>query len=443
MNTLFMFKILVRFSLMLVCICAAAADERPDLTGQVVEPDGAPIAKASVFIYTAGPKQGTSSLCPSCYADCQKNAQTDANGNFKIASLDPTLRFRLLVVAAGHESQFVPKVDPTNGPQKVVLSPLTEAALKSSLRIKGMVIDENGKPVPGATISPEGVGMGEMTRWGGNDAVVEPLAVADDGGRFILFCKSNNVDTVYATAEGRGVAKQWVTLKPGGDYLLKLPEGVTLTGQILRDEQPVKGISVSATTTERECGKYFNCDSVATDTNGHFTLMNVPPNREFVVFTSMKSLQGTGTLPNKIITTGDSGQTQDMGRLEIQPAFTISGRVVLSDGKPVPADTRIFLGREKAMDSLETKLNADGEFEFKGVPAESITMSVRIKGYRLSKRNPSLDWLNGAILGRMSGDIRNFTILLEPGAWQYNQTDDRPGGDDDYPINKPLRSLKL
>ncbi len=441
MNTVF--KILARFSLMLVCVCAAAADERPDLTEQVVGTGDTPIAKASVFIYTAGPKQGTSVLCPSCYADCQKNAQTDADGHFKIASLDPTLRFRLLIVAAGYESQFVSGVDPTNAPQKITLSPLTEAALKSPLRIKGMVIDENGKPVPGAAISPEGVAMGQMTRWGGNDAVVEPLAVADDNGRFVLFCKSNNVDTVYATAEGRGVAKQWVTLKPGGDYLVKLPEGVTLTGQILRHGQPVKDISVSATTTERQCGKYFNCDSVATDTNGHFTLMNIPPNREFVVFTSMKSLQGEGALPNQIVTTGDSGQRQDLGRLEIQPAFTISGRVVLSDGQPVPADTRMFLAREKAMDSLETKLNADGAFEFRGVPAESVTMNVRIKDYRLSKRNPSLDWLNGAILGRVTGDIHDFTILMKPGDWQYNQTDDHPGGDDDYPVNKPLRSVKL
>ena len=436
-------KFFVCLSLALACFRAAAADERPDLTGQVVEAGGAPIAKASVFIYTAGPKHGTSSLCPSCYADCQKNAHTDENGDFKIESLDPTLRFKLLVVASGHESKFVSKVDPTNGPQLITLKPLTEADLKSPLRIKGLVIDEHGIAVPGAIISPEGVGMGQMTRWGGNDAVVEPLAVTDDSGRFVLFCKSNTVDTVYATAEGHGVAKQWVTLKPGSDYLLKLPEGVTLTGQILRGGQPIKGISVAATTTDRACGNYFNCDSVATDDNGRFMLINVPPNREFVVFTSMKSLKGKGALPDKIITTADSGKTQDLGKLEIQPAFTISGRVVLSDGQPVPADTRMFLGREKASDSLETKLDADGRFEFKGVPAESVAMNVRIKGYRLSKRNPSLDWLNGAILGRVTGDVRDFTILMEPGDWQYNREDEGPGGDDNYPINKPLRSLKL
>jgi hypothetical protein len=114
-------------------------------------------------------------LCPSCYADCQKKAKTDEFGFFKIESLDPTLLFRLLIVAEGHESAFVTKVDPTNVAQKITMKPLSAETLKSSLRIKGLVIDEHGKPVPEAIISPEGVGMGPMTRWGGNDAVVEPL----------------------------------------------------------------------------------------------------------------------------------------------------------------------------------------------------------------------------------------------------------------------------
>lgn len=421
----------------------AAAGARPNLTGQIVGTNGAAIGKASVFIYTAGPKQGTSSLCPSCYPDCQKKAQTDAGGRFKIESLDSSLLFRLLVVAAGHESQFVSNVDPEKGEQNVTLQPLSDEALKSSLRVKGAVINEQGKPVAAAVISPEGVGMGEITRWGGNDQAVEPLAVADDVGHFVLFCKTNNVDAIYATAEGRGVAKQWVTLKPGGDYLLKLPEGVTLTGQVLRDGQPLKGVSIAATTKDRTCGVYFNCDAVSTDSNGRFLLLNVPPSREFFVYTTMRSLDGSGALPNKIIKTGKSGLVQDLGQLVVQPAFSVAGRIVLTDGKPVPPDTRLYLGRQDAMDSVESKLDAEGKFEFKGVPAEPVSLCVQIKGYRLSKRNPSLDWLNGSILGCITGDINDLTILLEPGDWQFNHDDDRPGGDDDYPINKPLRSIKL
>src|SRR5215469_8637966 len=179
----------------------AKADTRPDLTGTIVETDGTPIAKATVFIYTAGPKQGTSSLCPYCYPDCQKKVQSNADGQFKIESLDPTLLFRLLVLAGGHESQIVGKVDPAKGSQKIKMKPLSQEALQSNLRIKGMVIDAQGKPVPGAVIDPEGVGWGSSTRWGGNSDVIEPLAVADDNGHFVLFCKTNNIDAIYAIAD--------------------------------------------------------------------------------------------------------------------------------------------------------------------------------------------------------------------------------------------------
>src|SRR5688572_3149802 len=85
---------------------------RPDLTGVVKDQEGKPLREASVFIYTAGPKEGVGILCPSCYADCRKRTRTDSEGRFKIESLDPALLFRVLVVAKGHRPEFVGKVDP-------------------------------------------------------------------------------------------------------------------------------------------------------------------------------------------------------------------------------------------------------------------------------------------------------------------------------------------
>ncbi len=441
-------KSLPRTSLIMVLILGslvniARAETRPDLTGRVLELDGTPLAKATIFVYSARPKQGTSNLCPYCYADCRKQARSDANGEFKIESLDPTLSFRLLVVAAGHESQFVTRVDPTNGAPEVVLKPLTEEALESPLRIKGLVIDEAGQPVPGTVISPEGVGFGSSCRWGGNDDVVEPLAVAGDDGRFVLFCKTNAIDAIYAVAEGRGVAKQWVTFKPGGDYLVRLPAGVTLTGRILRDGQPLADIQVAANTKDRICGNYIDCDPVATDAAGRFQMLNVPPGREFLVCAKMNSLHGLGTLPDKLITTGASATVQDLGELAIQPAYTVSGRIVLSDGQSTPPDTRLFLGRENVADSLETKLEADGRFEFKGVPAGTVSLSLRVPGYQLSHQNSSFDWLAGRILGRVSGDVANLNLLLEPGTWQPTSSDNRPANAEENPAEKPLRGVKL
>src|SRR5512136_2012213 len=93
-------------------LAAAAAPERPTLTGVVADQDGTVLSDALVFIYTAKPKTGRSATCPSCYLDCRKKATTNTRGEFEIPSLDPTLLFRVGVVAADHEPAFLANVDP-------------------------------------------------------------------------------------------------------------------------------------------------------------------------------------------------------------------------------------------------------------------------------------------------------------------------------------------
>ncbi|HKX62185.1 MAG TPA: carboxypeptidase-like regulatory domain-containing protein, partial [Verrucomicrobiae bacterium] len=133
----------------------------------------------------------------------------------------------------------------------------------------------------------------------------------------------------------------------------------------------------------------------------------------------------------------------DFGTLKVQTGHRVSGRVVLSDGKPVPPDTRIVLGREDAWDNREALLDSEGRFDFIGVPAESVGMSVRIKGYKLSKRNGSLDWYNGGMVGRVEADIPDLIILLEPGEWRYNGDEGEPPSGENQPSDKPLRGAKL
>lgn len=89
-----------------------ADSPRPDLTGRVLSGEDSPLQGATVFIYTAGPREGVGILCPSCYADCTKKSTTDAEGHFTIQDLDPSLLLNVLVVAKGHQPQIVEKVDP-------------------------------------------------------------------------------------------------------------------------------------------------------------------------------------------------------------------------------------------------------------------------------------------------------------------------------------------
>lgn len=431
----------IRILILLFCFTFMARGAQLDLSGVVAGSDGTPLPKAMVFIYTAGPKHGSSGLCPSCYADCSKKAQSDAQGHFVIPALDPALVFRVLAVAAGHENQFVTKVDPAKGELKISLKPLSAEAMNSPLRVKGLIIGEDGQPIANATIGPEGASIGSETHWGGTDDYLDPVAVSDEQGHFVLHCKTN-VLSIFARARGLGVAEKWVEFKPGGDYVVRMEEGVAVTGRLVCEGQPLPDISVDCSTTDRVCGKYLDCAQVATRSDGRFLIPNVPPGREFFFCASMDSLRGHGAIAPKSFKTDRSGTTLDLGDIQVKPGHRLEGKIELSDGKPIPPGTMLMLSRSNVRDISQQELGPDGSFKFTGVPAESLGINVRVKGYIFSKRNPSLDWLNGGIVGKLDGDTTGLILLLEPGQWKFNNhPDNGPADGDMQPTKKPLRSV--
>jgi len=176
---------------------------RPDLTGVVKDQDNGPIKDASVFIFTAGPKEGTGILCPSCYADCSKRTNTDRAGHFKIESLDPKLLFRILVVAKNHQPEFASKIDPSVKPVEVTLKP-SKQGVNPDQQVKGRVVAD-GKPVQGAIVSIRGVSRAESTRFGANDDL-DQVAVTDEEGMFVINSK-DSFDAVGVEVEARTYAK--------------------------------------------------------------------------------------------------------------------------------------------------------------------------------------------------------------------------------------------
>lgn len=182
----------------------AADMPRPTLTGTVVDAEGKPLAGATIFISTAAPKVGAGVLCPSCYPDCRKQTTSDAAGQFTIPSLDPELRFQLLVVAKEHQPKFVDKVDPAEKPIQVTVKPRSGGETPEK-RLTGRVLDPDGKPVAGAVVNIRGVTRGESTQFGGNKDI-DPLAVTDERGEFVI-----NGQTAFEAAGvdvvARGFAK--------------------------------------------------------------------------------------------------------------------------------------------------------------------------------------------------------------------------------------------
>src|ERR1700690_1840613 len=79
----------------------ATPPDSATVSGTIVEDSGRPAEGATVFVYSARLKKGYAVVCPTCWIDCGKRADADAQGQFTITGLNSALKFRLLVVKDG------------------------------------------------------------------------------------------------------------------------------------------------------------------------------------------------------------------------------------------------------------------------------------------------------------------------------------------------------
>jgi hypothetical protein len=200
---------------------------------------------------------------------------------------------------------------------------------------------------------------------------------------------------------------------------LTLPEGVTVTGRVVKGGKPLAGVPVGLVQKDRNVEAFVGDLKAATDATGTFRIPNAPAEDALVLYGLMDGSKAHGAIPARGVRSGRSGTTLDVGDLEVQKGYTLSGRVVLSDGKPVPAGTRVMLSREEAWDSQQALTGENGSVTLAGVPAERVHMYAALKGYRVSPSNLSFDLLNGGgLLGRVAADTEGLRLLLEPGEWQ-------------------------
>ena len=181
---------------------------RPDLVGQVMAKGGGPLT-GTVFIATAAPKTGSSTLCPSCYADCAKRGNIGADGNFKIESLSPQLTFQVLAVAKGYKPKSIAKVDPAAGAMKIELEPIESADAAPDRSLRGQVVDSANRPIEGAVVEMQGI----QSRDGGGSwgalRGIDPLAVTDERGQFLITAKEP-FDMMSVRVEARACANRHV-----------------------------------------------------------------------------------------------------------------------------------------------------------------------------------------------------------------------------------------
>jgi hypothetical protein len=388
---------------------------RPDLVGTVFAETGFPLSNAMAFVYTAKPRVGPSLLCPSCYADCRKTARTDAKGQFKLESLDPSLLFRILVAAPGRQPVFLEAVDPTRQPIEVDMLAVTEAQMLPHKFLRGRVVDPRGQPVPAATLKFLFF-SGEEANCGGDCAGVDMLAVTDLEGRF-LFTADKKFDVMSLTVEAPGFApRRFLRLSNARDQELKITEGATVAGRVIRQGQPLAGVTVGMSSADRAVDNFLGDFTAETDAQGRFQFYNMAPYHIFQIYGVSGSLGGLGTIPPRRVRVAADGSTKDVGDLAVVSGAKLSGRLVLTDGRLVPPGARLVLDSEETSGTITAFPHASGAFEFANVPPSTVCLVVTLPGYHVSEKNRSFDWLNeDHLLGRLDHDLEGLEILLEPG----------------------------
>jgi Carboxypeptidase regulatory-like domain len=320
-------------------------------------------------------------------------------------------------VADGYVPAGLPKAaDPSAGPVAFKLQRHDLDRRDPALILKGRVLDEQGRPVAEAIVEPFGFGRGIGAQFGGLQGF-DPLALTNDQGTFRLRVPEKDLQ-VYVQVTGRFLApRKFAKLAAGpAGHDLTLLAGATLRGRVLKQGKPLAGVAVGAAQRDRNAETFVGDFQAATDAQGVFQVRNAPSGEVLALYGLLGSLHGHGALPARQLKTGPSGREQDLGDLEVQPGYRLTGRVILTDGKRPPEGTRVLLSREEAWDTAQALADADGRFVFTDLPAEHYSLSANVRGYHVSARNASLDLINGfQLLGVVRADTENLRLLLEPG----------------------------
>jgi hypothetical protein len=413
------------------------------LNGAVHDAAGQPIAGASVFISTAAPRKGIGVLCPSCYPDCRKSAVSDGEGKFVLRDLDPELKFRLLVVARGfapaHTHQHIM---PATGAAVITLKPRDLQHRKPERVVRGKVVDANGDPIARASVSPDGVRRGNGGQFGALAKLgIDELAVTDDEGEFQLGVGEDG-DALYLLIKAPMLAPVRTEPLAAGPsvHTITVGPGVTVSGRVVKDGRPLANVAMGMVQTNRNVEGYLGHFEFATDRNGAFGFVNIPPDQQWYLYGLMDSLKDFGSIPIRTVKTAGHGSTVALGDIEVQRGYRVSGRVVLSDGKPVPRDTRVLASRRAAWDSQTAIADEDGRFSFTGLPPESLSLSTKVRGYRASTQNASFDLLNRlGLMGTVKGDIDDLRFLLDLGSRPYQQPRREDYEESKRRIDAPIR----
>ena len=308
--------------------------------------------------------------------------RTDAEGRFEINELDETLMFRVLVIASGRRAVVTDYIDPSQEELDLKLSPMPEDIPPSRL-LRGRVVNEAGRPVSGALVTPYGAKTSER-RWWGSLPGVDAASVTDDEGHFVVTSRDPKLGLdVEVTAPGFAINPGKLFPLDGQRHEIRLQRGATVLGSLLWEGKGVASRAVGIVQRDRSSGQFVGEVTLATDEQGQFVFPNLQTNQSYVLYTLCSGAKDEPVLKQRTIDTGANHTDVDVGDLELVAGLTLAGRAELPSGTELPADAKLRLSRDLAWDWCEVALQPDGSFVARGLPPEVLTVGVTAPGFTL------------------------------------------------------------
>jgi hypothetical protein len=134
----------------------------------------------------------------------------------------------------------------------------------------------------------------------------------------------------------------------------------------------VVGLSQEQRGVEQDLGGPLHA---MTDEAGRFTFTDVAPNQTYNIFGAMNSLRELNLLvPKHGVTTNDPGDKMDVGDLEVTSGFTLAGQIRMSDGKKIPAKTKVSISRVSMSDSQRSPWTARAGLSLSACPRRRVVL---------------------------------------------------------------------
>ncbi|MEM1449696.1 MAG: carboxypeptidase regulatory-like domain-containing protein [Planctomycetota bacterium] len=318
---------------------AYALDAR--VVGRVLDEDGAPIPGAEVESHlsgtTTGPDGGYELPMDSAYPSPTLRAGADgfACASLGIGTLD----------------------------RATLLAP--DLVLRRAVEVTGHVVDANGDPVVGATVTAHPRRLVHTT--------------TDGAGRFRLGRIDPAKERTWLTASREGFLDGSLTIDTAStedDVEIVLGAGCRVTGRVVtRDGAPVPGATVWVGSSPGVGGP-----SARADASGTFLLETAPAGR-----TSLWAVQaGYAAAEERVTLPGDGEELADV-TLVLREERRLAGRVVDEDGAPVAwADVRAggagFRGPYPVYLGPDVRTDEDGYFELTSLRKKRFTITVWAEG---------------------------------------------------------------